>query len=468
MISYYLLCVFPIIAYFLFAALQLVKLTNTDKTGAVCLDGSPAGFYFLKASDAAGTNRFQIFLQGGGWCTSPENCLARSKTELGSSNNWPQETNQGGLMSSDCQKNYQFCSYNKVFVGYCDGNSFSGNRTQPLNVGGANIYFRGDRIIEAVIARLAQDFGLKTANTVMLSGCSAGGLASILQANHVYYLLKQYAPSVSRFGVVPLSGIFPDQANVEGSFVYSKTINSIYSLAEPTYSVPGLQHACLRAYPMNQRWRCNMAQYMLPFVIPRVFVVNSVIDSWCIPCILTAQAPATAAAGIACSGAPGWKDCGNNYVSCRPDQFKALSRFADDMVSELDYPKSSLASTAAAHHLGLPPAAGTFAQSLTALRPPSGSGAFLHTCFTHCEASGTAFFSIKINDVSIVDAVSKWWTNSTMLASNQQDEALDPRYSRGFQMPSPLGSTASANPHLYLPCEFSASNPYQCNPTCMK
>jgi len=41
--------------------------------GAVCLDGSPGGYY-LKRGDP---KRWILFMQGGGWCTSTEGCTAR-------------------------------------------------------------------------------------------------------------------------------------------------------------------------------------------------------------------------------------------------------------------------------------------------------------------------------------------------------------------------------------------------------
>jgi len=46
-------------------------------------------------------------------------------------------------MSSDCKSNPDFCNYNRVHMVYCDGNSFSGNRDDPVNVNGKPLYFRG-------------------------------------------------------------------------------------------------------------------------------------------------------------------------------------------------------------------------------------------------------------------------------------------------------------------------------------
>lgn len=34
-------------------------------------------------------------------------------------------------MSDDCTTNPDFCGFNRVHMPYCDGNSFSGDRTDP-------------------------------------------------------------------------------------------------------------------------------------------------------------------------------------------------------------------------------------------------------------------------------------------------------------------------------------------------
>ena len=44
--------------------LQLLK--NTESTGAVCLDGTPGGFYFSPATTAKDANNWEIYFQGGG------------------------------------------------------------------------------------------------------------------------------------------------------------------------------------------------------------------------------------------------------------------------------------------------------------------------------------------------------------------------------------------------------------------
>eukprot|EP00966_Prymnesium_polylepis_P063037 1463027-Prymnesium_polylepis.1 len=84
-------------------------------------------------------------------------------------------------MNGDCGINPDFCQFNRVYLKYCDGNSFSGNRADPVYVAGPTsgkspkpLYFRGRRILDAVLDTLAADYGLRTATDVLLTGCSAG------------------------------------------------------------------------------------------------------------------------------------------------------------------------------------------------------------------------------------------------------------------------------------------------------
>jgi len=71
--------------------------------GAVCLDGSDAGFYFAPATNAKNKNDWQLYFQGGGWCYDKEDCWGRSNTGLGSSAKWAKTSSMGGVMSDDCK-----------------------------------------------------------------------------------------------------------------------------------------------------------------------------------------------------------------------------------------------------------------------------------------------------------------------------------------------------------------------------
>jgi hypothetical protein len=165
--------------------MQLHMMPNEVANGAVCLDGTAAGFYYSAATATDSKNKWQLYFTGGGWCYNELDCWGRSKTTLGSSKNWANTSSIGGLMSDDCSVNPDFCTWNRVQMAYCDGNSFSGNRDDPIVVNGDKIYFRGHRIIDATI-RALQKLGLNTAEEVLLTGCSAGGLATLLHTGETF------------------------------------------------------------------------------------------------------------------------------------------------------------------------------------------------------------------------------------------------------------------------------------------
>jgi len=72
-------------------------------------------------------NKWILHLEGGGWCYDEDDCVERSKGRLGSSKYWPASVTYSGLLSDDCTVNPNFCGWSMVFIGYCDGASFSGN-----------------------------------------------------------------------------------------------------------------------------------------------------------------------------------------------------------------------------------------------------------------------------------------------------------------------------------------------------
>ena len=88
------------------------------QAGAVCIDGSPAGFYFSPAVGNKNTNDWQLYFEGGGWCYDEEDCYGRSQKNLGSSTNWPPTKGGGGLISDDCSVNPDFCNFNRVYMAY--------------------------------------------------------------------------------------------------------------------------------------------------------------------------------------------------------------------------------------------------------------------------------------------------------------------------------------------------------------
>ena len=68
--------------------LPLTLLTGEAARGSACLDGSPYGYYFRAATSTAGSTRWTVWMQGGGWCYNEAECADRAQSRLGSSKFW--------------------------------------------------------------------------------------------------------------------------------------------------------------------------------------------------------------------------------------------------------------------------------------------------------------------------------------------------------------------------------------------
>lgn len=176
--------------------------------GALCLDGTAAGFFFAPASKNENTHaNWLIFFTGGGWCSTLMDCYDRSFTPLGSSLHWDKTLSTHGLMSDQYSVNPDFYNFNRVQIAYCDGSSFSSDRSEPMIVNNKSLYFRGKRILDAVLKTLVDQYHLNQAENILISGCSAGGLAAFFHADYIFSRVQHF-PNLRKYKVAPLSGFF--------------------------------------------------------------------------------------------------------------------------------------------------------------------------------------------------------------------------------------------------------------------
>lgn len=88
----------------------------------------------------------------------------------------------GGVISADPSVNPDFHDFNIVFMRYCDGASFSGNQPMPVQKNGTTLHFNGNAIRWGVLVAI-EALGFNKAKEVLVSGCSAGGLATYLHCD---------------------------------------------------------------------------------------------------------------------------------------------------------------------------------------------------------------------------------------------------------------------------------------------
>jgi len=342
----------------------------TDKgleyDGAVCIDGTDAGFYFTSSGDDANKNNWIMYFGGGGWCSSEQDCYNRTDSVIGSSKNWPATILIGGPMDDNCTKNPDFCNYNKVYMQYCDGNSFSSNRQDALVVNGKKLYFRGKQIIDAALDTLKRDYNLASAENFILTGCSAGGLAAFLQADNVHNYLDSNTTKQVKYGVLPISGFFLDVPNVDQEDVYRQQIINTFWL---TNAKEGLNSDCIAARHEEEHWKCNFAEYTYEHIKSRIFPLNSALDGWQTGCIFTVNFD-----GCGNAGKGDWKNCSYDPGNCTNDQTHTMNTYMHSFMHKMQQ---------------------------YATYKKAGNGSFIHSCHTHCEGQYDSWNTFLVNGTSM-------------------------------------------------------------------
>lgn len=180
----------------------LTLLDNTDVTFAKCMDGSPGGFYFEKATSSDSANKWIFDLEGGGECADYSACHKRASQALGSSKYFPKSRKLRYLASGDEEENPYAYSWNRVFLKYCSSDLWSGTRTNA-SAETFGLYFSGHNIVQAVFAKLLATTNLSMASDVVVTGESAGGIGTWINVGWV----KDQLPN-ARTVAAPIAGFY--------------------------------------------------------------------------------------------------------------------------------------------------------------------------------------------------------------------------------------------------------------------
>ena len=387
--------------------LELLDAADSTASGSVCLDGSPPGVFYRKAATAAANTSWVIYLQGGAWCTSVSDCAGRAKGHLGSSAHFPPTLGFEGVLDPNPAANPTFANFHHALVPYCDGGSFAGDAAAPVVLNGTNqtLYFRGARVLRAVLQYLADKHGLASATQVLFGGGSAGGLATYLGADRVGSLLRDMGAPLTKFRAVPVSGFFLDHRvdSGTGDYAFGESMQAMSNLHNCSGNVPP---ACIASLPPSQQWRCVLANYSYTHSNTSMFPLNSAVDLY--------QLFAIARLG-------GWDaGCLNRGI-----QFKNCTNAQLENIK--DYSKS-------------------FVETLTSSpkfnRP--GEGGFITSCLEHVAAQTSTFFdNYTINALSEQEALGRWW----------ESDGADPA-SKHWSMPCTLNDSP---PHQCNPSCFPAT-----------
>ncbi|CAN1236455.1 Pectin acetylesterase 3, partial [Linum grandiflorum] len=219
----------------------------------VCLDGTLPGYHIHRGS-GIGANSWLIQLEGGGWCNSVRNCIYRKTTRRGSSKYMEKVIPFTGILSEKAEENPDFFNWNRIKLRYCDGASFNGDSQNEYQA--AQLYFRGQRIWSVAMETL-MSLGMKSADQALLSGCSAGGLASILHCDEFSAMFTQS----TRVKCLSDAGMFLNAKDVSGG----NTLQAFYNGVVTT--------------------QCFFPQNLVDSIQTPMFLLNAAYDAWQIICL---------------------------------------------------------------------------------------------------------------------------------------------------------------------------------------
>lgn len=246
---------------------------NAVADGAVCNDGTPAGYYFRPSADPTET-RWIVTLAGGGGCYDAASCGERNygRGRLTSSQNWAETMSSDGILSLDPAVNPDFYNFNHAFIPYCSSDFWSGNAVKTLN--GDRWHFKGLAILRGALSALgsAEQHGaanLRRATDVLFVGASAGGVGLHAQLDR----LAAGMPWADVKGV-NVSGWLVDVP------VYSQQLPSsgarLAAYAALVNALP--DEGCSEAYG-EADWTCFWGVVGYPFIETPIYVYMNQRDS---------------------------------------------------------------------------------------------------------------------------------------------------------------------------------------------
>jgi len=338
----------------------LTLVERAASTGAVCLDGTLPAYRFDRGC-GSGANNWLLQFEGGGWCNDTESCILRKTTHRGSSAYMDKVAVFSGILSDKPSENPDFYNWNRVKLMYCDGASFAGDVEEKVS----DLYFRGQRIWHAMIDDLLAN-GMDKAEKALLSGCSAGGLATYLHCDNFRELL----PSSATVKCHADAGFFLDAKDIAGVYHIRSFYKSTVTLQGVVKNLP---KACVSS--QSDPTQCFFPQYVLPYIQTPIFVLNAAYDTWQVHNIL----------------APGsedphghWHYCKQNPVNCTSSQLEILQGYRMEMLNALE----------------------TF-------KPSETGGMFINSCFCHCQSENQDTWfqsnSPMMNNKTIAQAVGDWY-----------------------------------------------------------
>ncbi|XP_042055873.1 pectin acetylesterase 11-like [Salvia splendens] len=334
--------------------------------GAVCLDGTPPA-YAYRPGFGDGVDNWHIFLEGGAWCQNVDECLTRTKIPSGSSAKLISTKNGSvpfsGMLANNSTFNPDFYNWHVFKIFYCDGSSFMSDveDVDPKH----NLTYRGARIYDAMMDELLR-IGMGNAKNALLSGISAGGLATILHCDKFQSLFHK----TTRVKCLSDSGFFIHGEHFIGGDLRESFFSGVVSTHGLTNTLPT---SCTFKFSPTL---CLFPENLVPDVQTPLFLIESSFDSYQISQTLFKDK------------SPSWISCNQNLMTCNLTEIEIMKDFRFTIINTL---KSTIASSS------------------------SKRGYFVHSCYLHghMEYKGgstcSSFIGNGLANKTIALAVGDWY-----------------------------------------------------------
>ncbi|KAL9317578.1 hypothetical protein ACSQ67_014095 [Phaseolus vulgaris] len=285
----------------------------------------------------------QLSRIGGGWCNDLRSCFERAKTRRGSTRYMTKLEVFSGILSNNATLNPEeegiafsrsslidltdgrmdeilelkdFYNWNRVKLRYCDGASFTGDAVFTNKT--TTLHFKGQKIWEAIIDDLLPQ-GLGKARKALLSGCSAGGLATFHHCDR----FAKHLPTNASVKCLSDAGFFlTSRRDISLNHTMRFFVKSLVQLQGVEQN---LNRNCTRELYFPDL--CFFPQYALKYISTPYFILNSAYDVYQFHHILV---PTSADLH------GHWNRCKLNPTACTADQIDTLQGFRLDMLGALN------------------------------------------------------------------------------------------------------------------------------------
>ncbi|XP_057803828.1 pectin acetylesterase 8-like [Salvia miltiorrhiza] len=256
-----------------------------------------------------------------------------------------------------------FYNWNRIYVTYCDQASFLGD-TVVDDGQGPIVQFRGSRNFDALVEELLAK-GIGAGENVILSGRSAGGLATILHCDG----FRARLPNVGRVKCLSDAGFFIRAENIANAdyrdhfFASTIQLHNISTLLPTTCTENRDPSLCL--YP----------EYLVGDVQTPLFLLNSAFDYFqVVSRVVPPSSP----------DAERWKSCVTQNISCTTADIQLLNDFG-----------------------------GAFFKAINNLPYNPSRGMFIDACFAHSVAYREQYWSpnstVKLENLTLLEAFGDWY-----------------------------------------------------------